>query len=78
MSRDQQPTRDEWRKAQVAALIAAQELGIGSTADRCELAEFLFGRPVSTWNDLSLSELRTLRCCYKSYESILHQRRQRR
>ncbi len=66
----------EWRNAQIAAQIAAKELEIGDHDLRIDLAEAIFGRPVGSWNDLSLAELRTLRHVYRGYELVLHQRRE--
>ena len=73
---DRQRYGDAWRRAQVAAILAADQLGLSDRALRIELAEAVFGFPVRSWNDLSIEQLRSLRLVYVSYQYLVHQRRE--
>lgn len=68
--------RDAWRRAQIAAILAADHLGVGARALRIELAEAVLGFPVQSWNDLSTEQLRALRLVYVGYPYLIHQRRE--
>lgn len=76
-SRGKSPASGEWNRARVAALMAAAALGLNDRQQRLDMAEHVFGRPVSSWNDLSRGELLTLRAIYASYELVVYQRRER-
>lgn len=67
---------DAHKRARIAAILAAKRLGIGDHEDRCDLASMLLKREIRSWNQLSITELITLRLVYDAYAWVLHQRRE--